>query len=180
MVKTVLMRPHAVALCAFQFQAQAHFFSSRALLPCLPATKRFFCDLTPLRRRISMSPEKVSGTKRSGCDGYGSKLEIRRSLSIIRATTTQVNDSGSIDSPLIQSMENKIKEHLNADSVIVKDAYGDGRHVSIDVISSAFEGQSAVSRQRMVYKAIWEELQSIVHAVDQMTTRTPTEAAAKK
>lgn len=77
-------------------------------------------------------------------------------------------------------MENKIKEHLNAESVIVKDAYGDGRHVSIDVISSAFEGQSAVSRQRMVYKAIWEELQSIVHAVDQMTTRTPTEAAAKK
>ncbi|THG15359.1 hypothetical protein TEA_029023 [Camellia sinensis var. sinensis] len=160
----------------------------------------------------------------------------------------------------------EIKEHLNADSVIVKDAYGDGRHVSpeyhsdlpssryksylnlhsdictkegilkkgevlpllmtslirnpifpsfdlrstsvdvdilvevcyryadtarpkanrirlrwgIDVISSAFEGQSAVSRQRMVYKAIWEELQSIVHAVDQMTTRTPTEAAAKK
>ncbi|GMP25349.1 hypothetical protein CsSME_00002264 [Camellia sinensis var. sinensis] len=159
-----------------------------------------------------------------------------------------------------------IKEHLNADSVIVKDAYGDGRHVcpeyhsdlpssryksylnlhsdictkegilkkgevlpllmtslirnpifpsfdlrstsvdvdilvevcygyadtarpkanrirlrwGIDVISSAFEGQSAVSRQRMVYKAIWEELQSIVHAVDQMTTRTPTEAAAKK
>ncbi|GMP25351.1 hypothetical protein CsSME_00002264 [Camellia sinensis var. sinensis] len=107
MVKTVLMRPHAVALCAFQFQAQAHFFSSRALFPCLPATKRFFCNLTPLRRRISMLPEKVSGTKRSGCDGYGSKLEIRRSLSIIRATTTQVNDSGSIDSPLIQSMENK-------------------------------------------------------------------------
>ncbi|CBI26415.3 unnamed protein product, partial [Vitis vinifera] len=80
----------------------------------------------------------------------------------------------------MQSMENKIKEHLNAESVSVKDAYGDGRHVSIDVISSAFEGQSAVNRQRMVYKAIWEELQSTVHAVDQMSTRTPTEAAAKK
>jgi hypothetical protein len=51
---------------------------------------------------------------------------------------------------------------------------------SIDVISEAFEGQSAVNRQRMVYKAIWEELQSTVHAVDQMTTRTPTEAAAQK
>ncbi|THG15357.1 hypothetical protein TEA_029021 [Camellia sinensis var. sinensis] len=112
MVKTVLMRPHAVALCAFQFQAQAHFFSSRALLPCLPATKRLFCNLTPLRRRVSMLPEKISGTKRSGCDGYGSKLEIRRSLSIIRATTTQVNDSGSIDSPLIQSMENKEVEPM--------------------------------------------------------------------
>lgn len=77
---------------------------------------------------------------------------------------------------MIQSMQNKIKEQLEADSVIVRDAYGDGRHVSIDVVSTAFEGQSAVNRQRMVYKAIWEELQSTVHAVDQMTTRTPAEA----
>ncbi|XP_068635690.1 protein BOLA4, chloroplastic/mitochondrial-like [Aristolochia californica] len=91
---------------------------------------------------------------------------------------THLSDSGSIDSPMMQSMEQKIKEQLNADKVIVKDAYGDGRHVSIDVVSTAFEGQSAVNRQRMVYKAIWEELQSTVHAVDQMITRTPTEAAA--
>uniref|UniRef100_A0A7N0T2K5 BolA-like protein n=1 Tax=Kalanchoe fedtschenkoi TaxID=63787 RepID=A0A7N0T2K5_KALFE len=70
-------------------------------------------------------------------------------------------------------MEKKIKEELNAEQVTVKDAYGDGRHVSIDVIS---KGQSAVNRQRMVYKAIWEELRNTVHAVDQMTTRTPSEA----
>uniref|UniRef100_A0A2P2ISI8 Uncharacterized protein MANES_08G158500 n=1 Tax=Rhizophora mucronata TaxID=61149 RepID=A0A2P2ISI8_RHIMU len=89
---------------------------------------------------------------------------------------THVNDPGSIDSPLIQSMEKKIKEELNADLVIVKDADGDGRHVSIYVVSSAFEGQSTVNRQRMVYKAIWEELQNTVHAVDLMTTRTPSEA----
>ncbi|CAM8999053.1 unnamed protein product [Rhodiola kirilowii] len=93
------------------------------------------------------------------------------------AGATHVNDPGSIDSPLMQSMEKKIKEELNAEYVSVKDAYGDGRHVSIDVISTSFEGQSAVNRQRMVYKAIWEELQNTVHAVDQMTTRTPSEAA---
>lgn len=52
--------------------------------------------------------------------------------------------------------------------------------LSIDVVSKAFEGKSAVNRQRMVYKAIWEELQSTVHAVDQMTTKTPAEAAANK
>ncbi|KAH0453730.1 hypothetical protein IEQ34_018054 [Dendrobium chrysotoxum] len=91
---------------------------------------------------------------------------------------SQASDSSaSIDSNTIQSMETKIKDQLNADVVIVKDAYGDGRHVSIDVVSEAFQGQSAVNRQRMVYKAIWEELQSTVHAVDQMTTRTPSEAA---
>ncbi|KAA3486542.1 protein BOLA4, chloroplastic/mitochondrial-like [Gossypium australe] len=105
---------------------------------------------------------------------------------------THVNDPGSIDSPLIQSMEKKIKEHLNAESVIVQDASGDGRHFaiswaesiflyrSIDVIASAFDGQSVVNRQRMVYKAIWEELQNTVHAVDQMTTKTPSEAAASQ
>ncbi|KAL5547063.1 hypothetical protein UlMin_006750 [Ulmus minor] len=71
---------------------------------------------------------------------------------------SHVNDAGSIDSPLMTSMENKIKEQLNAHSVIVMDAYGDGRHVSIDVVSLEFEGKSAVNKQRMVYKAILEEL----------------------
>ena len=33
-------------------------------------------------------------------------------------------------------------------------------------------------RQRMVYKAIWLELQDTVHAVDAMTTKTPAEATA--
>ncbi|XP_039028444.1 protein BOLA4, chloroplastic/mitochondrial-like [Hibiscus syriacus] len=93
---------------------------------------------------------------------------------------THFNDPDSFDSPLMQSMEKKIKEHLNAESVTVKDASGDGRHVCINVVSSAFEGQSAVNRQRMVYKAIWEELQNTVHAVDQMTTRTPNKAASQK
>ncbi|GAU34718.1 hypothetical protein TSUD_16910 [Trifolium subterraneum] len=101
------------------------------------------------------------------------------SIRKLSSRATNVNDAGSIDLPLIQSMQIKIKEQLNAESVSVKDAYGDGRHVSIDVVSTAFEGQSAVNRQRMVYKAIWEELQSAVHAVDQMTTKTPAEAAGK-
>lgn len=35
---------------------------------------------------------------------------------------------------------------------------------------------SASCRQRMVYKAIWLELQETVHAVDAMTTKTPAEA----
>ncbi|RDY09998.1 Protein BOLA4, chloroplastic/mitochondrial, partial [Mucuna pruriens] len=108
------------------------------------------------------------------------KLFTANSPSKFSSRAIHVNDAGSIDLPLIQSMEKKIKEQLNAESVIVKDAYGDGRHVSIDVVSAAFEGQSAVNRQRMVYKAIWEELQSVVHAVDQMTTSTPAEAATQR
>ncbi|KAB5529688.1 hypothetical protein DKX38_019769 [Salix brachista] len=100
--------------------------------------------------------------------GFGSVGNRRFSTE----ATRDVNDAGSIDSPLMQSMENKIKEELTAESVSVKDAYGDGRHVCIDVISEAFEGQSAVNRQRMVYKAIWEELQSTVHAPDICAKKT--------
>ncbi|PWA52904.1 BolA protein [Artemisia annua] len=104
----------------------------------------------------------------------------RRSMGSIGAASGSGAGVGPIDSPLMQSMQSKIKEELNAELVTVNDAYGDGRHVSIDVVSSAFEGKSAVNRQRMVYKAIWEELQSVVHAVDQMTTKTPEEAASGK
>ncbi|CAH8381413.1 unnamed protein product [Eruca vesicaria subsp. sativa] len=109
----------------------------------------------------------------SRVSGFGA-VDIRSRGFITKSS--QINDaSGSIDQTLVQSMELKIKEQLNAESVSVKDMSGDGRHVCINVVSSAFEGQSAVNRQRMVYKAIWEELQNVVHAVDQMTTKTPSE-----
>ena len=65
---------------------------------------------------------------------------------------------------------------LEADSVSVVDESGDGQHVSIAVVSSAFESKSSMERQRMVYKAIWEELQEAVHAVDAMSCKTPEEA----
>jgi acid stress-induced BolA-like protein IbaG/YrbA len=64
---------------------------------------------------------------------------------------------------------------LETDQVTVQDVNGDGRHVEIDVTSSLFEGKTPVQRQRLVYKAIWEELQEAVHAVDAMTTRAPGE-----
>ena len=56
-------------------------------------------------------------------------------------------------------------------------AYDDpnGSHISIEVVSDAFEGKRPVQRQQLVYKAIWEELQGPVHAVDKMVTLTPSE-----
>jgi len=54
-----------------------------------------------------------------------------------------------------------------------------GSHISIDIVSSLFEGKNKVKRSQMVYKAIWEEMDAVngcVHAVDQMTCRTPDEA----
>ncbi|GMN56074.1 hypothetical protein TIFTF001_025196 [Ficus carica] len=89
------------------------------------------------------------------------------------------NNPGPIDSPLMQSMQLKSLSRMLMETVVMS-----GMCIFfyalfiIDVVSSEFEGKSSVIRQRMVYKAIWEELQSTVHAVDHMTTRTPSEAAS--
>jgi stress-induced morphogen len=50
-----------------------------------------------------------------------------------------------------------------------------GSHISIEVVSSIFSGKRPVQRQQMVYKAIWEEMQGPVHAVDSMICKTPDE-----
>ncbi|KAL2518528.1 Protein BOLA4 [Abeliophyllum distichum] len=159
MARALLMRPNVAAF---------GMLGSRALAS-LQGT-------TMLRRSYHLSSScSLILLRAAGSEAY--PIVSRRRSFCIRATN-EFDNSALVGSPLMQSMENKIKEHLKAESVIVKDAYGDGRHVSIDVISSSFEGQSAVNRQRMVYKAIWEELQETVHAVDQMTTRTPSEASS--
>lgn len=61
---------------------------------------------------------------------------------------------------------------------IPKGAYDDpnGSHISIQVVATAFQGKRPVQRQQMVYKALWEELQGPVHAVDSMVCQTPEEA----
>ncbi|XP_018842727.1 protein BOLA4, chloroplastic/mitochondrial-like [Juglans regia] len=176
MAKTLMVRPYVVTSSS---RGASRLFLRQAQPP------KSFVSTVLLNRSIHAGCTKLHAPRNCIGEGYAHgrssgfrfvPVDSRR----FSTRATHVNDVGSIDSPLRQSMEKKIKEDLSAESVTVKDAYGDGRHVSIDVVSSAFEGQSAVNRQRMVYKAIWEELQSTVHAVDQMTTRTPTEAAAEK
>ncbi|KAI5670031.1 hypothetical protein M9H77_19884 [Catharanthus roseus] len=154
---TLARQSPAILLC----RRGSHFFRKNAVI--LPQTTR---KCLPSAPAVFVTEKLRVAT-----------VPILRRRNFCVQATNEVSDSSSVDSILIKSMEKKIKEQLDADSVTVKDAYGDGRHVSIDVISSAFEGQSALNRQRMVYKAIWEELQNTVHAVDQMTTRTPSEAS---
>ncbi|XP_030932938.1 protein BOLA4, chloroplastic/mitochondrial [Quercus lobata] len=178
MAKTLMVRPYVFAASS---RAARNLFLRQA-----QPTRPFVSAVLFNRARTSCTKlQSHSNSKNSVGEEYscGNSLGfwfVPVSGRRFSTRATNVNDAGSIDSPLMHSMEKKIKEHLNAESVTVRDAYGDGRHVSIDVISSTFEGQSAVNRQRMVYKAIWEELQTTVHAVDQMTTRTPTEASAEK
>jgi stress-induced morphogen len=63
-----------------------------------------------------------------------------------------MESEGQINSELIDRMRGKIATALDAARVEVTDMQGDGRHVEIMVVAKSFEGQSAVNRQRMVYK----------------------------
>jgi len=94
-----------------------------------------------------------------------------RASPIMRMSASDNN----ITADLIESMRTNIREQLEAETVEVMDLSGNGRHVAIKVVSEKFEGKSAVNRQRMVYKAIWMELQDQVHAVNEMVTNTPEE-----
>ncbi|EKX54527.1 hypothetical protein GUITHDRAFT_100004 [Guillardia theta CCMP2712] len=79
---------------------------------------------------------------------------------------------------VMSTIEKKITSELKPVKLEVIPAYGDpnGSHVTINVVSQAFEGKRAVQRQQMVYKVIWEEMQGAIHAVDQMKCQTPAEA----
>lgn len=52
-------------------------------------------------------------------------------------------------------------------------------HFHIEIVSTAFEGKSAVARQRLVYGLLAEELRSRVHALS-LNTLTPAEAKTSK
>ena len=56
----------------------------------------------------------------------------------------------------------KIEAALSPTSLEVLSATDDpnGAHVAIKIVSDRFEGKSAVQRQQLVYKAIWDEMQS--------------------
>lgn len=89
-----------------------------------------------------------------------------------------MSSSAPEDTSIVDVCSQKIKDALEASHVKVTGAYGDpnGSHISIEVVSSKFTGKRAVQRQQLVYKAIWEELQGPVHAVDAMICKTPEEA----
>ena len=103
-------------------------------------------------------------------------VAARRAFERRGRTFATGGEGNDITSALMEQMREKISQGLEARSVDVNDLSGNGRHVSIKVVSQAFEGKSSVNRQRMVYKCIWLELQDQVHAVNEMVTMTPEEA----
>ena len=92
-------------------------------------------------------------------------------------TTTARFMSSEPDTSVVDICTQKIGDALETSQVKVTGAYDDpnGSHISIEVVSAQFEGKRPMQRQQLVYKAIWEELQGPVHAVDSMICKTPEE-----
>ena len=74
-----------------------------------------------------------------------------------RAAVRAMSGAGQVSSELMEQMKGKIQAALEAQQVEVTDVQGDGRHVEIVVVAKAFDGLSAVNRQRMVYKVCGSE-----------------------
>ena len=55
---------------------------------------------------------------------------------------------------------------------------GGESHFRVEIVSAAFEGQSRVARQRLVYQALKDEFAAGLHALA-LTTLTPAEDKAK-
>lgn len=53
---------------------------------------------------------------------------------------------------------------------------GGESHFAVRIVSEAFGGLSRVSRQRLVYRALADEMKHQIHALS-LTTLTPSEAA---
>jgi len=102
----------------------------------------------------------------------------RLSRGLSPSSTRFFSTADGPDTSVVETCTEKIKEALGTDKVTVTGAYDDpnGSHISIEVVSDKFEGKRAVQRQQMVYKAIWEEMQGPVHAVDSMVCKSPDEA----
>mmetsp|Transcript_13782 Transcript_13782/g.22543 ORF Transcript_13782/g.22543 Transcript_13782/m.22543 type:complete len:158 (-) Transcript_13782:1388-1861(-) len=142
-----------------------------------------FSQLRKTRQAIASLPTTGGGHEKQATNRF---LATGASRGVAHHFTTgafpsraAAGDGGSANGPalLIEQMTTKIREGLGAELVDVVDNSGNARHISIKVVSQAFEGKSAINRQRLVYKCIWEEMQTDqVHAVQAIDTKTPDEA----
>eukprot|EP00979_Chaetoceros_neogracilis_P000865 scaffold185_cov233-Chaetoceros_neogracile.AAC.5 len=98
----------------------------------------------------------------------------QKTASLLVRSMSNIDEGGT---SIVDICKEKIAKALGTEEVTVVGAFDDpnGSHISVTVISDKFEGKRAVQRQQMVYKALWDELQGPVHAVDSMICKTPEE-----
>ena len=88
-----------------------------------------------------------------------------------------------------KSIDNKLRARFTPARLSIEDessrhrghaGYREGgeSHFRVEIVSAAFEGQSRVARQRLVYQALQDEFAAGLHALA-LTTLTPAEDKAK-
>ena len=97
----------------------------------------------------------------------------------ISTTTTLLSSSSSNQDTVVSRCTQKITDALQPTRLKVSAAHDDpnGSHIAIECVSTMFEGKALVMRQRLIYKAIWDEMADggSVHAVDKIIAKTPAE-----
>jgi stress-induced morphogen len=71
-------------------------------------------------------------------------------------------------------LERRIVEAMPDAEVRVQDLTGGGDHYRVEIVASAFEGQPALKRHRMVYGLFEDVLGGALHALS-LDTRAPGE-----
>ncbi len=104
---------------------------------------------------------------------FGSNPTSSAAVSALFMSSTAGEDT------VVARCTQKIQDALEPSKLIVTGMHDDpnGSHIAVEIVSNQFEGKRSVIRQRMVYKAIWDEMQDggAVHAVDQIIAKTPEE-----
>mmetsp|Transcript_80228 Transcript_80228/g.129987 ORF Transcript_80228/g.129987 Transcript_80228/m.129987 type:complete len:163 (+) Transcript_80228:37-525(+) len=127
----------------------------------------------------ALTASVVGRTQLSGPAPFAqSFMSTRQSAMPLRGTGLRMMSGTAEGDSVVAGMVKKLEKEFTPVKLEVIPAYGDpnGSHVTINVVSDAFEGKRPVQRQQLVYKVIWEEMQGAVHAVDSMTCKTPKEA----
>ena len=109
-----------------------------------------------------------------------SALAFSLSRPIAAAASRRLFCSGGSPDTVVSRCTAKIQAALNPTKCRVTSTNDDpnGSHIQVEVVAEAFAGKRAMERQRMVFRALWEELEGPVHAVDSIIAKTPSEIAS--
>ena len=133
--------------------------------------------LSGLSLLLRVTPLAVRAAPRAALPLAGARaLPAALSARPPRATALRMLSAGP-DRTVVGTCKEKISAALDCKELEIQGAYDDpnGSHITIYCVSEAFEGKRSLARQQMVFKAIWEEMQGPVHAVDTMVLKAPSE-----
>jgi acid stress-induced BolA-like protein IbaG/YrbA len=122
--------------------------------------------------RVAKTANRMCMTRRNFVPAFHNVANIPNHKQSRLFSTTDSEDT------VVSRCTQKITDLLKPAKLVVTSSNEDpnGSHIVVECISEEFVGKSTLQRQRLVYKAIWDELQeNRVHAVDSIVAKTPAE-----